>query len=267
MDQQRSFLDKLPLDTLSVGGWVVIIIAVLSSIGVALMPTTQTGGLVFWTFAQDHHRMYVPVVEQWNQERPDGKIDMKLLDSGALERRMMSGFFSGTPVADMVEVHAAIAGRSFMGPIEGVGFTDLTDHLHKPGPDGRTLYEQFNEPSFGTWTTRGRTFGLPHDVHPVVLVYRADIVEAAGIDVEQIKTWSDFERITKVLRVDRDGDGQIDQFPLGLASDTDQWKVEALMQQAGGTYFNNPGVAANRPGFELGEVDACVAKQLQGSDQ
>ncbi len=86
--------------------------------------------------------------------------------------------------------------RAFAGPIEAVGFVDLTDRLAKDG-----LLERINTPSFSPWSSRGRVFGLPHDVHPVMLGYRADIVEAAGIDVSKIETWDDFERIMRPLQL------------------------------------------------------------------
>ena len=93
--------------------------------------------------------------------------------------------------------------------IEDVGFVDLTERLESEG-----LLETINRPSFAPWTSRGRIYGIPHDVHPMLLCYRADIIEGAGIDMSKIETWEDFARELRPLMHDLDGDGRPDRFLL-----------------------------------------------------
>jgi arabinosaccharide transport system substrate-binding protein len=134
----------------------------VSSLVIAFWPIPQQQGLVFWTFAKTHQLLYDPMTEGWNgRQTPEERVHILLLSAGALQRRLLSGFLSDTPLPDLVEAYAQIVAQAFKGPLEEVGFADLTDRLHAEG-----LYEQINEPSFGPWTTRGRIFGLPHDVHP-----------------------------------------------------------------------------------------------------
>jgi arabinosaccharide transport system substrate-binding protein len=101
--------------------------------------------------------------------------------------------------------------------------------------------DEINEPSFGPWTSRGRIFNLPHDVHPVLLAYRADIVEEAGIDISQIETWEDYFLTMKPLMADNDGDGRPDRYLLNI------WDTKGFMlpliQQAGGQLFDEQGNA------------------------
>jgi arabinosaccharide transport system substrate-binding protein len=123
-------------------------------------------------------------------------------------------------------------GQVFAGPVKDVGFVDLTSRLER-----EQLRTGINGPSFSPWTTRGHIFGLPHDVHPVMLLYRADLVEAAGIDVSKIETWDDYFRVLRPLMVDLDGDGRIDRFLLN-ASPTSIYYQEVLLLQAGGRMFD-----------------------------
>ena len=132
----------------------------------------------------------------------------------------------------MLEVTTAVARKAWRGPLEAVGFSDLTDILHETG-----IYEQFNEPSFSGWTTRGRIFGLPHDVHPVLLTYRADLVEAAGIDVEELDTWDKFMEAMRPLVKDLNGDGRPDQYILEMP-EAGAGIITPLVLQAGGGYFD-----------------------------
>jgi arabinosaccharide transport system substrate-binding protein len=133
---------------------------------------------------------------------------------------------------DLVEAYAQIVVQAFKGPLEDVGFVDLTDIVQAEGID-----EQINAPSFAPWTSRGRVFGLPHDVHPVLLAYRADLVEAAGIDVTTIETWDDFVQRLRPLVRDVDGDGYPDHYLLNIW-ETNPELIESLMLQAGGALFD-----------------------------
>lgn len=224
---------KSYVDVLSLGGWIIGALAVLSSVVIALWAIPQHTGLAFWTFAKSHKRMYDPMTEVWNTaQQRDNRVHILLLSGGALQRRLLSGFLSGTPLPDLVESYAQIVAQAFKGPLEDVGFVDLTDRLHAEG-----LYEQINAPSFGPWTSRGRIFGLPHDVHPVLLAYRADLVEAAGIDVSKIDTWDDFVRLLRPLVRDLDGDGYVDRYLLNIW-ETNPELIELLMLQAGGALFD-----------------------------
>lgn len=239
-------------DATSPAVWVLLVIAILSTLYVLQRPARRYEGLIFWTAARAHTPAYAPLIEQWNRSRPPARrVNMLLLDSGALERRMLSGFLSGTPVSDLIEVERNVAGRAFTGPVEDVGFIDLTDRLRDEG-----LLDKINAPSFGAWTTRGRIFGLPHDVHPVLLAYRADLVEAAGIDVSKIETWDDLIRAFTPLMKDLDGDGRIDRYILNYWS-TNGDVTNALLLQAGGQFFD----ANDRPVINS-ELNARVIATL-----
>ena len=113
------------------------------------------------------------------------RVHILLLSGNVLQRRLLSGFLSGTPLPDLVEAYVQIVAQAFKGPLEDVGFVDLTDMVRAEGLTSRSMRRLL------PWTSRGRIFGLPHDVHPVLLAYRADLVEAAGIDVAAIETWDD----------------------------------------------------------------------------
>jgi len=219
-------------NTLSPSVLVVLAVAIVTSLAVAFLPAEEPEGIEFWVITPSHRDAYVERVEQWNRDHSNAFFAMRLLHFSAAEQRMLSGFLSGTPMADMLETHEGIYPKAFLGPIEKVGFLDITDRLHAEG-----LYEQINEPSFSTMTSRGRIFGLPHDVHPVLLAYRADLVEAAGIDVSQIETWDDYFRVMHPLMEDHDGDGRPDRYLLNL-SELMAPQLALLLLQNDGVLFD-----------------------------
>ncbi|MFN7021937.1 MAG: ABC transporter substrate-binding protein, partial [Phycisphaerales bacterium] len=232
----------------ALGVWVVLALALASAAMVAAFPASTPGGVQMWTFARLHKQLYDPIIAEWPAE---ARPNITLMSFPALERRMLQGFLARTPTAELIEVERRTAARAFVGPLESVGFLDITDRLASEG-----LLEQINAPSFSPWSSRGRVFGLPHDVHPVMLGYRADIVEAAGIDVSKIETWDDFERVMSPLMREVGSDGKPRRYLLNLWEDKEDL-VEALLLQAGGGYFDE----TDRPRI-ASEVNARVISRV-----
>ena len=220
------------LKMFSPGLWIVLLLAAGSTVLVALLPVEPQVGMQLWLFDANHAIIARAIAEDWNRTHPRTPVQVNLITGAAIQTRMMSGFFSDTPVADLIEVERGMISPVFAGPIKDVGFMDLTERLER-----ENLRAGINEPSFSPWTTRGHIFGLPHDVHPVMLMYRSDIVEAAGIDVSKIETWDDYFRLLRPLMVDLDGDGRADRFLLN-ASPTSIYNHEVFLLQAGGRLFD-----------------------------
>lgn len=224
-------------DFLPTGAWIVVLSALVSSAIYFAWPLPQRPGREFWIFSNQRLGDYETAIRDWNTAHPDPRdqINITLLHYYALERRLMAAATADAPVADLVESERKIMARVFSGPLEDVGLVDLTERAKQEG-----VLAQLNAPSLSPWTTRGHVFGLPHDVHPCLLGYRADLVEAAGIDVSQIETWDDFRRVLGPLVRDLDGDGRPDRFLLNF-SPTQQDTMEALMLQAGSRFFDDRG--------------------------
>jgi len=215
--------------TFSLGILVILAIAGVTSVFVAWLPSREPKGIQFWVFYQLYRDAYEPKIAEWNRAHPESPpFVTSLLNSSSLERRMLSGFLAGTPVADLIAMHNGIIPKLFTGPVGQIGLWDMTERLHAEG-----LYEQINEPSFSTATSRGRIFSLPRDVHPALLAYRADIVEEAGIDMSQIETWDDYFRILRPLMVDHDGDGRPDRYLLNLSETWTEGIVMLIFQNEG----------------------------------
>jgi len=79
-----------------------------------------------------------------------------MLHTNVIENRMISGFLSSTPVADLLETHEDMYPKVYHGPLDQIGLLDITNRLHEEG-----LYEQFNKATLLQHSHRGRHFGLP----------------------------------------------------------------------------------------------------------
>ncbi len=87
------------LRALSPGVWIILTLALVSSVVVALLPVKRRKGSQLWTFLSPSVKHYQPVFDAWNRQHPDDPVTIKLLESSALQRRMLGGFFAGTPTA------------------------------------------------------------------------------------------------------------------------------------------------------------------------
>lgn len=227
---------------LSPGVLVMLALSLGSGLWILLADATERSGEIsMWTFAEPHYAIYVPAVYEWNAG-DHVPVDMHLIGRQVMDRRMLGGFLGSVPTADVIEAERSTASLAFAGPIEAVGFADLTDLLNEEG-----LMEAINPPSLSPWTYGGRVFGIPHDVHPVMLGYRADIIEAAGIDVGAIETWEDLFTALRPLqsKAGQDGSG-VDRYVMSLW-DSESDMLETLLLQAGGGPFTDTGeLAINR---------------------
>jgi len=223
---------------LSPGSAVVFCLAIVSAVIVALLPSEESGGITFWVYHAPNRDAYSEPVARWNEEHPEDRVALSLLHDRAIEHRMISGFLSGTPMADLLETHEFMYTKAYYGPLDQIGFLDITDRLHEEG-----LYDQFNEPDLLRQSTRGRHFGLPLQAAPALLAYRSDLTEAAGItdaDIAQIETWDDYFRVMRPLMEDLDGDGRPDRYLLNL-SEVNLEAIRMLVLQNDGELFDESG--------------------------
>ena len=137
----------------------------------------------------------------------------------------------GADAPDLAEVEIGAVGQYFRPPVREVGFLSLDDFLRNSGareipsvdaPGERGWNARLagttdvythdgtawaRNPARATpdmwidrivaartapWTKDGRIFGVPHDVHPVVLAYRHDLFTEAGVDLPAATTWPAF---------------------------------------------------------------------------
>lgn len=211
--------------------------------------------LLLATFAPQHAEMYRRLLPEF--ERTHGvRVEVQVLNWEALKGRLRNALLSGTDVPDLVELSDDAMGFFTSGPLEDVGFVDLTDRLRAEGLDRAIVPSRF-----GLWSSRGRVFALPHDVHPVMLAYRRDLTDALGVDVSQLATWDDFAAVGRKLTRDLDGDGVVDRYALDLPIGAHGLRL--LVAQRGGELFD----AAGRAAFdsaETAEVIDWYVRALEG---
>jgi arabinosaccharide transport system substrate-binding protein len=221
---------------------VLLLVAILSSLTFAAThQNKRRADLVIAVFSKQHYDAYTAALPKFEQAH-GVEVDVQRIDFQSLEARLQSAIVSNTEIPDLNEISEGSLGFFTRGPVQDFGFQDLTELVQKEGLDHRVVQARY-----APWTARGRVYALPHDVHPVMLAYRRDLVEQLGIDVNTLETWDDFIAVGRQVTRDADQDGSIDRYMLDLPKNG-QWGLQLLLRQRGVDIFDAQGeVAFNSP--------------------
>jgi arabinosaccharide transport system substrate-binding protein len=168
---------------------VMIVIALLAGAAVLVRPEQPKADLTVWVFADSHYKAYKPLIPEFERKH-NVKVNLNILNARALAVRLTSLFMAdqhSEETPDLVEMEIGLMGRFFRPPVRDVGFLPINDRLQESGLDQRIVPSRF-----APWSKEGSIFGLPHDLHPCVMVYREDLFREAGVDLTKAKTWPQY---------------------------------------------------------------------------
>jgi arabinosaccharide transport system substrate-binding protein len=222
-----------------------LVVAIVSGGVVVLRPAPPRSDLSLWTFADVHARVYRPLKPDF--ERSTGhSLDIHVIAERALSERLTSLFLFGRTGADLpdaVEINLGQIGKFFAPPPDAVGFLPLNGYLQRPG------LPRIPASRFAPWTKQGFIFGVPRDVHPVTITYRADLFAEAGVPIEQAATWPQFHEMALQFRRYWAGRG-VSRYALELQESYHEHLVVMLLQrgvnvvdETGAVHLHDPKVA------------------------
>jgi len=223
------WMDGFPLGRVPL---LLLVFAGISGAAVLVRSATRRDyDLTIWTFnhlAYDEFRGRLA-------GRPD-RERIHLLNLGrAMTDRLSLGVMTRTELPNLVEVEQSEVGQFLRGPLEKIPFVDLTDRIRAEGWDRMCI-----EARFARYAVRGRIFGIPHDVHPVVIVYRPDILAELGYRPEDLAIWKDWVTAAKAFY--RPGARGTHEWRCGLGlSPVEAFDYLMLLWQRGGDFFDADG--------------------------
>lgn len=176
---------------------VMLLLSVLCGLGLAFRSgSRQRPDLLLWVFDDHHLKTYLgdgtpdtqpSLIKQFERQNHKS-VGIELVATRAEDVRLVSMFMSDSKdVPDLVEIEIGSVAKYFRPPTRDIGLVPLNDFLARSG-----WMDKIVKARFAPWSKNGVIFGVPHDVHPVVLVYREDLFRPAGIDLPSMKTWPEF---------------------------------------------------------------------------
>ena len=226
----RRWLDDMPL------GLAPLLIAgmgLIAGLYLLLNPVRRPqADLAIWVFGPLHADAYQAAAEGFAAETGHA-VDVQLINFNAVNQKLRSALWAAVNIPDLVEIEKSAVGGFFRGPLAKVGFLDLKPYLERDG-----ILSRVPANALATYTDRGAIFGLPHDIHPVMLAYRADIVDPylarRGLRMEDLATWDDYFRQLHGLLI-------ADQRYLLQIEHGDAWAFQIFLMQRGGGIFGPHG--------------------------
>jgi arabinosaccharide transport system substrate-binding protein len=230
---------------------------VLAGIGLALAMLAHDAAaaekrkVVLWSFAPNNVEEY-KVRKADIESRFGIELDVQVVAQNAFVQKLQAVMMDGKGAPDIVEwmiennrILNADPKKSFLLPLDT--FVSRSSAFAKVVP-GRVA-----------WVTYGdHVYGLPHDVHPVVLIYNDTLWKSVGVDVAKLETWDDFFEASKKLTAEK-RDGKPLHYALPTGNDGLQNTMFMIWQQTGTQILDAKGA----PSFTSPEFQAFVAKWLE----
>jgi multiple sugar transport system substrate-binding protein len=133
----------------------------------------------------------VPAFEAAN---PDVAVNVQYLDWRVFTEKLIAAHAGGV-LPDVYQ-----AGAEYVAPLATKGMAlDITDRVNSWGEK-----DDFYDSAWNTVTYKGKTYGIPILSAPQTLMYRKDMLQAAGVGSAP-STWTDLEQTAMTL-TKRDGD-------------------------------------------------------------
>lgn len=148
--------------------------------------------LQLWTFVNTHARWFNEMAEGYRTQVNPG-FELEVVETAYEDHhnKLLVSFQSGGVGApDLADIEQGRFGAFIKGDI---GVTDLTERLQSGG-----YLEQLVATREALYSVGDTIYGVEHALTPVVLYYRSDLYEAAGVQLP-LATWDDFIAATQTL--------------------------------------------------------------------
>jgi arabinosaccharide transport system substrate-binding protein len=198
--------------------------------------------VTMWSFAENN-------VQEWRKREKDIEkefnidLQVELVAQNAFVQKLQAVMMDGKGVPDIIEwmiennrILNADPDKAFVLPLD-----DYVDDSSVFGEvvEGRVAWVKYG----------GHVYGLPHDVHPVVLVYNDTVWKSVGVDVAKLKTWDDFFEASKKLTAQKKG-GKSVHYALPYGNDGLNNTMFMVWQQTGTNILDENGKPQfTSPGF------------------
>jgi arabinosaccharide transport system substrate-binding protein len=206
-------------------------LALLAVLGCGKKDAGGTDGkpyqLSFWTFQDLHNQFYQDAVKTWNEKNPDRLIELKteVYSYDDNHNKLLIALQSGQGAPDMVDIEI----NRFANYLQGSkpGLEPLNDVL-------APYMDYVVKARFDNYAKDGNYYGIDFHVGATVVYYNTDIMNAAGIDIDAIKTWRDFVDAGKIVK-------QKTGKYMTAYETTEHWSIYPMMNQRGSDIFGADG--------------------------
>jgi arabinosaccharide transport system substrate-binding protein len=189
-------------------------------------PAAETT-LTFWTFQAIHQKFYEDAAKRWNDANPNKKVILKATTYPFDDHhnKLLLALQSGVGAPDIADIEIGKFSNFLKGdkpPL--VELNDIVDPVKAKMVQSRLdIYSKNN-----------KVYGLPTHVGAAVMYYNKEILDKAGVNPDDIKTWDDYFQAGKKVVAST---GK----PMTTVESRDVFTLAPFILQQGSDYFDKDG--------------------------
>ncbi|MHB8062990.1 MAG: ABC transporter substrate-binding protein [Ruminiclostridium sp.] len=193
--------------------------------------TTEPGKVTtlnFWTFQELHKGFFDDATVTWNKANPDNQIELKtdVYPYDENHNKLLIALQSGTGAPDLVDIESGKFPNYLKGSKPGlVELNRVVDPIKDKLIMGR----------MDNYAKDGKYYGVDYHVGAQVIYYNKDILDAAGVNADSIKTWDDYIAAGKTV-LEKTGK------PMATIETTEHWSYYPLITMQGSDFLTKDGV-------------------------
>ena len=182
--------------------------------------------LSLWTFQELHVAYYTFMADQWNKDHPDKPINLTVTtgDSSAMHTKLLVALQSGTGAPDIADVEIG----HFATFLQGGYLLPLNDVVEPYKNDViMSRVDMYGD-------NNGNEYGIDFHLGAAVTYYNMDIMNAAGVNPDDIVTWDDYMEAGKKV-LEKTGK------PMTAVETSDLFLPQLMNLEQGDTYLDKDG--------------------------
>lgn len=185
-------------------------------------PTT----LVLWTFNELHQKFYESMAEIWNKGHADQQIKLEAttFPYDDMHNKLLVALQSGTGAPDISDIEISKFANYLKGTPQLADLTSIVE------PELNNIVRS----RVDIYAKDGKFYGIDFHVGAAVIYYNKEILDQAGVNPDDIKTWADYEEAGKTVLAKT---GK----PMTTVESTDQWSYWPLVSQQGSDFLDKDG--------------------------
>ncbi|WP_373231702.1 ABC transporter substrate-binding protein [Cohnella sp.] len=182
--------------------------------------------IVFWTFQELHQKFYEGMAAKWNEQNPDKPIEFEgtTFPYDDMHNKLLVALQTGVGAPDMSDIEISKFANYLKGQPQLAPLNDIVE------PELNNLVKS----RFDIYAKDGQYYGVDYHVGAAVIYYNKELLDKAGVNADDIKTWADYKTAGKKV-LDATG------VPMTTLETTEHWSLWPLIAQQDGDFLGADG--------------------------
>ncbi len=200
---------------------------IAGTISIAASALAKETKLEIWTFHASHQEFYEEMQNRWNDNNPDNKIKVSIstLPFQEVHNKLQVAAQSGRGGPDIADIEISKFPNFLRGK---VAFYPMNEYI-EPIKDDLVMSR------FNIYGKDGNYYGIGFHVGATVTYYNMEIMDKAGINPDNIKTWDDYWAAAKTVY-------EKTNIPMTAVETSDPFTTWGMLNQAGADLLDDEGM-------------------------